>query len=501
MAELKHENNAKIRDKWDPKILINGDMSNVVTCFECGLISGNVYSNDNGTNIYCKECGQTLLNENRIKKMIKNVAFSNMISNLKCRCPNSCFDEKNNDINEGILITNNAITCGWNGKFSGITNHINTECHLTKRSCKYIKIGCDRKNGMNRMELNNHYKIYRNNHENMLIDKVSECLGIIKKQNIEISQFNQVITQQNDKILQLNQVITDFDKIIVDQNVKIAKLNDTINDQQNEIKTLNTDIQFLKRKADQEIKVNELQTVNTIFSFDPIKKHSGIKLSQNNRAMETNENNALCVLKTSFTKRNYIIRLRICNLTIKDDNDISIGLIESMKIKNWSPSTIVFKSDGFVTNAWSTNKVSTFDNEQIMDYTPKHSDLKINQIIQCLETKFDKKNYYVKIIEKNNEGIKIHWIGYNKTFDEYIPIKHYDRIKLCSVLPYGTNDVITIKYKYNTTNDSSTIQWCINHNNTIKNTKEYPINSNTEYKLGVYTRFNYGPGFVKIEIV
>ena len=439
MAEMKVGNDRIIlRDKWKENVLINKDMTNVVACFKCKLIPSNVFTDENGSKIYCKECCVELMNTNKIKKMVENIAFSNMINGLQCRCPHSCADEKMNDghVDEGILMTNNGQgMCDWKGKYSEIREHLRNECELTKRECKYVKLGCD-SNGMNKKELDNHYKKCSDRHENILIHKISELK----------SNFNEEMKRIRNDMIQLN-------GIIIQQKQEINQLKKYIQD---------------NKHSDENIE------------FNPILKSSDITLMNWNKILyHKTEKRQVCIVKKCLGKQDCSIRLKIIELTGNTGgyNSVLIGVIESDKADVYlnllktdakvlyiaSPKysyAVGLSSLGGIYNSYS--KSNSDNNHFMMDYIPKHKEINIGDIVLCFDKILNK--YLDATIEiKSDKGVNICWRYYNNKWNEFISIQNYDRIKICdSLLRYTTNDILTMKYGYNSQNNKSTIQWFVN---------------------------------------
>ena len=226
-----------------------------------------------------------------------------------------------------------------------------------------------------------------------------------------------------------------------------------------------------------------------------------------NKAMMHSDNNrGICGLNKTLNKESFTVSFRIIEIATRPSGSptLEIGIIDKKSIESYASSNIVspipakhcgvcISSTGRLYNGFNEN--SAID----LDSNLTHNDLIIGEVYGCWDIDLNKYKF-ATIINKDDNGVLVHWNGYDSIWDTYFKENEYYMIKLSKleyIVPFNKNDIVVVRYFYDEIKNEKIISW-----NVDQFYNECILDINREYKIFVYSRnFKDYNGFNCIQII
>ena len=174
------------------------------------------------------------------------------------------------------------------------------------------------------------------------------------------------------------------------------------------------------------------------FKFENVFKIDGLNIKNNNKILyHTTNDSVICALNKISDKQDISVKFRINKITKQDPETrirCSIGVMETEafnKLKqngaskfNVNDCGIMILETGKVFNGYEDR-----NQHIIMDSILKHNNISVGKYIYCWDKWMSNYNL-VKVMNKNEYGIQIHWVLYDTKWDMFINKSDYDMLKL-----------------------------------------------------------------------
>ena len=480
MAEQKFDNNIKNNDVWDDYIFRDDGQANMLKCKMCNHVPKIAY--DMNQNVCCRYCVNNIIsnnnnnnnNDNNESKFNINNIVTAFIGKLGVYCPTNLI-EHNIDNEPGMFrhTPNGEQVCKWEGTVNEITNHLDNQCDFVRIKCHYDILGCNAQ--IVKSQLSGHIKQNHLKHDTLLINKITE---LIKSNHDKDNEIKSLKDQINNMERQLNRVLNilninnnnNNNNIEINGDEKMMEINEKFDEN-----TKSINITFNKQYNIAYHIGNDKDKCNTFFGTTLI--------DNNNKRYEIN----IKINKYVYNRLKGLINIGIINIGIIKRDKIN----EYLSMNKYSKS-FVYYSYGYGYHSrgglMNNNKGKPFHKKSNNNeyYINIINDLNINDEIDLFDASLGKYKK-AKILQKMEDGIKIHWIGYSKKYDEFIQNIHYNNYFNGISYPYLKNDIITIIIEYDNINKTGLLSYKLNN---IFLGNAFNINYNDSFLIGISSRFS-----------